>query len=228
MTMCCGHPGSRCTCASTAQRLLLLCCAFCARGVAAAGGSSGWQAPEQLIAKDGGAVRQSRAMDVFSLGCVMYYCLTAGKHPFGEQYERDTNILRGLCNLAPLHKWPEATNLVRQAGWREGGRCVCCVSAADNCMLLLGRELMQLGVLALDVAAYGSRWCCLSSLFVEYAQSSPLLPPLSPGRMLPQVSAMLCKSPAARPTMAAVLGHPFWWSEEQRLQFLVDVSDRCG
>uniref|UniRef100_A0A383VZQ0 non-specific serine/threonine protein kinase n=1 Tax=Tetradesmus obliquus TaxID=3088 RepID=A0A383VZQ0_TETOB len=115
------------------------------------GGSSGWQAPEQLIAKDGGAVRQSRAMDVFSLGCVMYYCLTAGKHPFGEQYERDTNILRGLCNLAPLHKWPEATNLV---------------------------------------------------------------------------SAMLCKSPAARPTMAAVLGHPFWWSEEQRLQFLVDVSDR--
>jgi serine/threonine-protein kinase/endoribonuclease IRE1 len=78
----------------------------------AAGGSSGWQAPEQLIAKDGGAVRQSRAMDVFSLGCVMYYCLTAGKHPFGEQYERDTNILRGLCNMAPLHKWPEAYNLV--------------------------------------------------------------------------------------------------------------------
>jgi serine/threonine protein kinase len=80
--------------------------------VLAAGGSSGWQAPEQLMAKDGSAVRQSRAMDVFSLGCVMYYCLTAGKHPFGEHYERDTNILRGLCNLAPLHKWPEAYNLV--------------------------------------------------------------------------------------------------------------------
>jgi hypothetical protein len=41
-----------------------------------------------------------------------------------------------------------------------------------------------------------------------------------------QVSAMLSKSPAARPSMSAVLGHPFWWSEEQRLQFLVDVSDR--
>jgi serine/threonine protein kinase len=81
--------------------------------MSAAGGSSGWQAPEQLMAKDGSAVRQSRAMDVFSLGCVMYYCLTAGKHPFGEHYERDTNILRGLCNLAPLHKWPEAYNLVR-------------------------------------------------------------------------------------------------------------------
>jgi hypothetical protein len=41
-----------------------------------------------------------------------------------------------------------------------------------------------------------------------------------------QVSAMLSKSPAARPSMSAVLGHPFWWSEEQRLAFLVDVSDR--
>lgn len=37
---------------------------------------------------------------------------------------------------------------------------------------------------------------------------------------------MLSKSPGQRPNMPAVLGHPFWWSEEQRLQFLVDVSDR--
>jgi len=28
--------------------------------------------------------------------------------------------------------------------------------------------------------------------------------------------------------MAAVLGHPFWWSDEQKLQFLVDVSDRSA
>ncbi len=41
-----------------------------------AGGSSGWQAPEQLIARDGGAARQTRSMDVFSLGCILHYCLT--------------------------------------------------------------------------------------------------------------------------------------------------------
>lgn len=40
------------------------------------GGSSGWQAPEQLIARDGGAARQTRSMDVFSLGCILYYCMT--------------------------------------------------------------------------------------------------------------------------------------------------------
>ncbi len=43
-----------------------------------AGGSSGWQSPEQLRARDGGAVRQTRSMDVFSLGCVLHFCLTGG------------------------------------------------------------------------------------------------------------------------------------------------------
>lgn len=67
-----------------------------------AGGSSGWQAPEQLIARDGGTARQTRAMDVFSLGCVLFHCLTAGQHPFGENYERDTNILRGKPAMRAL------------------------------------------------------------------------------------------------------------------------------
>lgn len=28
--------------------------------------------------------------------------------------------------------------------------------------------------------------------------------------------------------MTAVLAHPLWWPAEQRLQLLIDVSDRCG
>lgn len=78
------------------------------------GGSSGWQAPEQLIIRDGGAARQSKTMDVFSLGCVMYYCLTGGGHPFGNSsYERDANILRGDSFLRPLKDIPEALHLIR-------------------------------------------------------------------------------------------------------------------
>lgn len=115
------------------------------------GGSSGWQAPEQLIAKDGGTIRQTRSMDVFSLGCILYYCLTGGKHPFGENYERDANILKGVAQLRPLIDFPEALNLV---------------------------------------------------------------------------ASMLSKNADFRPSMAAVLHHPMWWSPERRLQFLVDVSDR--
>ncbi|KAG2484704.1 hypothetical protein HYH03_016532 [Edaphochlamys debaryana] len=78
------------------------------------GGSSGWQAPEQLIARDGGAARQTRSMDVFSLGCILHYCMTGGRHPFGDNhYERDSNILHGQPALASLAgAGPEAANLV--------------------------------------------------------------------------------------------------------------------
>lgn len=38
---------------------------------------------------------------------------------------------------------------------------------------------------------------------------------------------MLLKGPPDRPAMQAVQLHPLWWSSEQRLQFLVDISDRC-
>lgn len=40
------------------------------------GGSSGWQAPEQLADRGGRAVKQSKAMDVFSLGILLFYVLT--------------------------------------------------------------------------------------------------------------------------------------------------------
>lgn len=70
------------------------CCRAVTRQVDDAGGSTGWQAPEQLIARSGGDARQGYTTDVFSYGMLLFYCLTAGKHPFGEHYERDFNILQ--------------------------------------------------------------------------------------------------------------------------------------
>ena len=34
-------------------------------------------------------------MDIFSSGCVFYYVLSGGRHPFGDQYRRQANILSG-------------------------------------------------------------------------------------------------------------------------------------
>ncbi|CAD7695128.1 unnamed protein product [Ostreobium quekettii] len=77
------------------------------------GGSSGWQAPEQLKIKDGIPSRQTKSMDVFSLGCVIHYCLTAGGHPFGSQsYGRDPKILKGDPELSGLDKLPLAKHLI--------------------------------------------------------------------------------------------------------------------
>ncbi|XP_051139823.1 serine/threonine-protein kinase/endoribonuclease IRE1b-like [Andrographis paniculata] len=70
-------------------------------------GSSGWQAPEQLRNE-----RQSRAVDLFSLGCILFFCMTGGKHPFGENLERDINIVNDRKDLFLIDGIPEATNLI--------------------------------------------------------------------------------------------------------------------
>lgn len=96
----------------------------------AASGTSGWRAPELLLShdlleispdtvssinsssrhsiKDGanssppGVKRLTKAIDIFSLGCVFYYILSGGGHPFGDRYLREGNIIRGEYDLSPL------------------------------------------------------------------------------------------------------------------------------
>lgn len=61
-------------------------------------GTDGWIAPEMLS----GQGRATKAVDVFSLGCVFYYVLSGGRHPFGDTLERQANIKHGRHNLADV------------------------------------------------------------------------------------------------------------------------------
>ncbi|XP_035826397.1 serine/threonine-protein kinase/endoribonuclease IRE1 isoform X2 [Aplysia californica] len=70
-----------------------------------AAGTEGWIAPEMLDP----AQRTTCAVDMFSSGCVFYYVLTSGKHPFGESLRRQANILSGDCSL---HHLPGDENYV--------------------------------------------------------------------------------------------------------------------
>ena len=111
-----------------------------------AAGTSGWRAPELLVDDDpslppSGATlelsrvdttnnseplvldsqtnrRATRAIDIFSLGCVFYYCLTQGSHPFDKdgKFMREANIVKGFHSLDGLdcmgdYQW-EAKDLV--------------------------------------------------------------------------------------------------------------------
>lgn len=69
-------------------------------------GSSGWQSPEQLL--NG---RQTRAVDLFSIGCVLFFCMTKGRHPFGNKFERDSNIINNRVDLFLVEDIPEAVHL---------------------------------------------------------------------------------------------------------------------
>ncbi|KAL2046241.1 hypothetical protein N7G274_001688 [Stereocaulon virgatum] len=110
-----------------------------------AAGTSGWRAPELLVDDDPNLPtsaalaltrvettnnseplvvdpqtnrRATRAIDIFSLGCVFYYCLTQGSHPFDKdgKFMREANIVKGFYNLDGLdcmgdYQW-EAKDIV--------------------------------------------------------------------------------------------------------------------
>jgi serine/threonine-protein kinase/endoribonuclease IRE1 len=92
---------------------------------ALAAGTRGWQAPEilrlkletifmggLLAAKDtvDNAMKNTalaltqkkltKNMDIFPLGCLFYYTITRGRHPFGVEFEREVNILRNTKDLS--------------------------------------------------------------------------------------------------------------------------------
>ncbi|KAL3940962.1 MAG: hypothetical protein SGBAC_004592 [Bacillariaceae sp.] len=102
-------------------------------------GSVGWQAPEVMAMKwtsDSSTrsdpsnslpsstldqtsneatpgVRTSRSVDIFSLGCIFYSTIVLGRHPFGEWYERESNIMHNRPALGPLKELsPDAHDLV--------------------------------------------------------------------------------------------------------------------
>eukprot|EP00063_Salmo_salar_P058945 XP_014033780.1 PREDICTED: serine/threonine-protein kinase/endoribonuclease IRE1-like [Salmo salar] len=53
-------------------------------------GTMGWNAPEVL--DESRKVNPTSAVDIFSAGCVFYYVLTRGEHPFGKPNRRAGNI----------------------------------------------------------------------------------------------------------------------------------------
>jgi serine/threonine-protein kinase/endoribonuclease IRE1 len=63
--------------------------------------------------------RATRAIDIFSLGCVFYYVLTRGSHPFDKngKFMREANIVKGQFDLEELSRLGdyafEADDLIR-------------------------------------------------------------------------------------------------------------------
>ncbi|XP_034044117.1 serine/threonine-protein kinase/endoribonuclease IRE1 [Thalassophryne amazonica] len=61
-------------------------------------GTEGWIAPEVL--RDTPGNKPTAAVDVFSAGCVFYYVVSRGQHPFGDPLRRQANILSGEYSLS--------------------------------------------------------------------------------------------------------------------------------
>ncbi|KAJ1967747.1 bifunctional endoribonuclease/protein kinase ire1 [Dispira parvispora] len=48
------------------------------------------------------SLKLTKAVDVFSTGCVFYFFLTRGQHPFGDELIRDYRISQGLADFSAL------------------------------------------------------------------------------------------------------------------------------
>lgn len=142
-----------------------------------AAGTSGWRAPELLIDENDfvnntttdsdlhsiseplvfdsiSNRRLTRAIDIFSMGCVFFYVLTNGQHPFGDRYLREGNIIKGEFNLDSLEILP------------------------------------------------------------------------NPFESKDLISQMCCRNANLRPDTLEIMRHPFFWSVEKKLDFLLKISDR--
>ncbi|KAF7319470.1 hypothetical protein HMN09_00285600 [Mycena chlorophos] len=103
---------------------------------AMAAGTVGWRAPEILrgdvkldefgssgddtsvssqgtvgsggsTATAGKPARLTKSVDIFALGCLFFYTLTNGGHPYGDRFEREANIMKGAKNLSGLERFGE-------------------------------------------------------------------------------------------------------------------------
>lgn len=121
------------------------------RGTTAhAAGTSGWRAPELLSGKD----RLTRSVDIFAVGCVFYYVLSKGGHPFGGRFIREGMIIQNKYDLSGIDSLEDS------------------IEAKDLIIRMLRTE------------------------------------------------------PNERPDIEEVIKHPYFWSIEKKIEFLLKVSDR--
>ncbi len=51
--------------------------------------------------------RLTKSVDIFAMGCLFYYVLSNGSHPFGDRYSREMNILKNEKSLEALERFGE-------------------------------------------------------------------------------------------------------------------------
>ncbi|NXH21912.1 ERN1 endoribonuclease, partial [Bucco capensis] len=75
-------------------------------------GTEGWIAPELL--QEAPRDNPTCAVDIFSAGCIFYYVVSGGQHPFGDSLRRQANILAGSYQLSCLQEETHAQLVARE------------------------------------------------------------------------------------------------------------------
>ncbi len=173
-------------------------------------GTAGWQ-PVEVLERSA----QSEKVDIFSFGCIAFFVLTLGKHPFGEQQEWVLRIVKDRPDFSPLHRL-QGVLKCRQHPMRRFG------SKMD-----LQQHFLKTSH---EIPAFVSIKNCLacSMEFRSDADRDAHDCDIAPHIMFTAEELLLrCLSQDAelRPSVGHVLSHPLFWNSERRLCFLQIVSD---
>ncbi|KAI0752703.1 hypothetical protein C8Q80DRAFT_1334983 [Daedaleopsis nitida] len=141
----------------------------------------------------GKPTRLTKSVDIFALGCLYYYVLTNGLHPFGDRFEREFNILKNAKSLEGLQRFgeegaegvdlitkmlsPEAygrpdtsTCLLHPYFWDPGKRLTFLQDASDRFEIMC-RDPKDPNLAALETGAFdvvGADWHSrLDKLFID-------------------------------------------------------------
>ncbi|KAF8523781.1 hypothetical protein BU17DRAFT_74941 [Hysterangium stoloniferum] len=174
---------------------------------AMAAGTVGWRAPEILrgtgstvSARSAGSAgagakptRLTKSVDIFALGCLFYYTLTGGSHPFGDRFEREGNILKGRMDLGALEQFgeegveavhlissmldqdakvrPDTTNCLIHPFFWTPARRLSFLQEASDVFEIMCRDPREAPLIALETGAFdvvGNDWHTrLDRVFVE-------------------------------------------------------------
>lgn len=73
----------------------------------------------------GGLFSQTTAVDVFSAGCVFYFVISRGQHPFGDALRRQVNILAGEYSLSQFMEGIHGESALFSARLTSSSRGLC-------------------------------------------------------------------------------------------------------
>jgi len=141
----------------------------------------------------GKPARLTKSVDIFALGCLFFYTLTNGSHPFGDRFEREANIMKGTKYLqglerfgeegeeavdliaamlhADAHERPDTTTCLLHPFFWDSGRRLTFLQDASDRFEIMCRDPKDLYLLVLEKGAFGivgNDWLSrLDRLFIE-------------------------------------------------------------
>lgn len=146
-------------------------------------------------------------MDIFSAGCMFYYVVSNGCHPFGKSLQRQANILLGVYSLD--HLQPD----------KHGTFIILCAYPSLLPIIIIKLSWRLFWHIRINTP-FCTYYCFCNKVnrhiwlhqeinlfFAEDIVAMNL------------IEQMLSVEPEKRPSAERVLKHPFFWSLEKQLQF---------